>query len=235
MQQNTHWMDPLRRAYRRYDQFMEKQGFPIVLVVCVLVIVLSALYTFHFRDQWMRNTEMEETSSLETGGNQQAQTLAEAQQLIASQSAPIVVPADTLFTFHQPVEGFLDRDFSMLEPQYFAKPNYWRVHPGMDFLAEYGTPVSACADGNVASVWQDQELGLCIRITHAHGYESVYAGLSDASYVRKGDPVRTGQTIGHTGNGVLAEQDSQPHLHFEAWKGQTAVDPVDLFLGVQIK
>ena len=87
----------------------------------------------------------------------------------------------------------------------------------------------------MSSVWQDQELGLCIRIAHEHGYESVYAGLSDASYVRRGDPVREGQTIGHTGNGVLAEQDAQPHLHFEAWKGQTAVDPVDLFLGVEVK
>lgn len=233
MHQNSRWMDSIRRVYQRYDQFMEKQGFPIVLLVCVLVIALSALYTFHFRQQWTQESQADAMEAVEAGGNQQAQTLAQAQQLIASQVSAIAVPTQAPFLFRQPVEGFLDRDYSMIEPQYFAKPNYWRVHPGMDFLADYGAPVSACADGTVVSVWQDRELGLCVRIEHGNGYESVYAGLSDASYVRKGDPVRTGQTIGHVGNGVLAEQDAQPHLHFEAWKGQTAVDPVDLFLGVE--
>ena len=64
------------------------------------------------------------------------------------------------------------------------------------------------------------------------GFKTVYAGLSDASYVQPGDPVSLGQTLGHVGNGVLAESDAQPHLHFEVWKGSTAVDPVELFLGL---
>ena len=120
----------------------------------------------------------------------------------------------------------------MTEPQYYPQANYWRLHPGIDLQAAYGTVVTACSDGQVLRVWEDNELGLCIRIRHAHGYESVYAGLSDASYVKAGDPVRQRQTIGHLGNGVLAESDAQPHLHFEVWKGSTAVDPVELFLGL---
>ena len=42
----------VKKAYERYDRFMEKQGFGIVLAVCVLIILSSALYTFHFRQQW---------------------------------------------------------------------------------------------------------------------------------------------------------------------------------------
>jgi len=82
-------------------------------------------------------------------------------------------------------------------------------------------------------VWEDHELGLCVRIRHDRGYEAVYAGLSDASYVRQGDPVRQGQTIGHVGNGVLAESDAEPHLHLEVWLNETPVDPVELFLGIR--
>lgn len=236
MQQNNRFWMGVRRAYARYDRLMEKQGFTIVLVVCVLVIALSALYTFHFREVWDADTGLPEEESVTAGGTQDAQLLSEAQALIESQSAvQIAVPTQAPFRFAQPVSGFLQRDFSMKEPQYYPAANYWRLHPGIDLETEYGAIVSACSDGQVVSVWQDNELGLCIRLRHSHGYESVYAGLSDASYVKAGDPVRQGQTIGHAGNGVLAESDALPHLHFEVWKGTTSIDPVELFLGLDIK
>lgn len=236
MQQGNRFWAGIRRVYARYDRLMEKQGFTIVLVVCVLVIVLSALYTFHFREAWNTVTDGEGPDEIiMAADSQNAQTLREAQELIRSQTATaLAVPTESPFRFSQPVEGFLDRDFSMKEPQYFPKANYWRLHPAIDLQAEYGTPVSACSDGKVLRVWQDQELGLCIRLSHSHGYETVYAGLSDASYVKAGDPVSQGQTIGHLGNGVLAEEDAQPHLHFEVWKGNTAIDPVELILGIDI-
>ena len=229
MQQSGSFRNRLKRAWNRYDRFMEKQGFYLVLSVCVLVIILSALYTFHFREQWPEAPHDEE--SLTAGSMQEVQSLAEAQALVQS-DAPVQIPEEPKLRFSQPVEGFLDRDYSITEPQLFEAAHYWRVHPGIDLQAEYGTPVTACADGRVAEVEQDNEKGLCILISHDMGYQSIYAGLSDASYVRRGDPVHRGQTIGHVGNGVLAEADAEPHLHFEVWKGQTPVDPVELFLGV---
>lgn len=236
MQQNNRFWTGVRRAYARYDRLMEKQGFTIVLVVCVLVIVLSALYTFHFREVWNTASSMEKQKDMIfAAGAQSAQTLQQAQELVRSQDiSSLSVPTEAPFRFSQPVEGFLDRDFSMSEPQYYPQANYWRLHPGIDLQAEYGKPVYACSDGRVLRVWQDPELGLCVRLAHSYGYESVYAGLSDASYVKEGDPVSHGQTIGHLGNGVLAESDAQPHLHFEVWKGTTAIDPVELILGIDI-
>lgn len=231
MQQKRRFFSAIKRAYLRYDAFMEKQGFGITLAVCVLIILGSAVYTYGFAP---KKQMAEEIPIVEAGGNQQSQTLAEVQHVIASQGAQATaMPTQAPFVFTQPVEGFLDRDFSMQEPQYFAVPNYFRLHPGIDLQVTYGTPVKACADGRVLRVWQDRELGLCIRIAHGNGYEAVYAGLSDASYVRQGDPVERGQTIGHAGNGVLAESDAEPHLHLEVWLGETAVDPVRLFLGIE--
>lgn len=235
MQQGNRFWAGVRRAYARYDRLMEKQGFTIVLAVCVLVIVLSALYTFHFREEWNTLPSEEAEQEMIAAGVQNAQTLQEAQALIRSQNAAsLATPTEAPFRFSQPVEGFLDRDYSMNEPQYYPKANYWRLHPGIDLQAEYGAPVMACSDGRVLRVWEDHELGLCIRLSHSYGYETVYAGLSSASYVKAGDPVYQGQTIGHLGNGVLAESDAQPHLHFEVWKGTTAIDPVKLILGVDI-
>ena len=73
---------------------------------------------------------------------------------------------------------------------------------------------------------------MSVRILHKGDYEAVYAGLCDASYFAEGDLVFQGQTIGHVGNGVVAESDAGPHLHLAVWKGGTAVDPVELFLGI---
>ena len=233
MQQSKGLRDGLKKAWIRYDRFMEKQGFYLVLAVCILVILLSALYTFRYREKWREDEVAHHAESMMTGGTQDAQSLAEAQKLVQGQSTQsVLIPQETKLRFSQPVEGFLDRDFSITEPQLFEAAHYWRVHIGIDLQAEYGTPVTACADGHVTVVEKDNEKGLCIRISHDLGYQSVYAGLSDASYVRHGDPVRRGQTIGHVGNGVLAEADAAPHLHFEVWKGQSPIDPVELFLGV---
>lgn len=236
MQQSNRFWAGMRRAYQRYDRLMEKQGFTIVLVVCVLVIALSALYTFHFREVWdAEDSGVPSGEHVAAGGTQNAQSLREAQELIQSQnSVSFTAPTEAPFRFSQPVSGFLDRDFSMTEPQYYPQANYWRVHPGIDLQVEYGATVSACADGAVVAVGQDNEKGLCIRLKHSHGYETIYAGLSDASYVKAGDPVQAGQTIGHAGNGVLAESDALPHLHLEVWLNGTPVDPVELFLGVDI-
>ena len=234
MQNNRFWQG-VKRAYARYDHIMEKQGFYVVLGVCVLVIVLSAFYTFRLRNEVEEppvSARLEEAQS--AGGSQDAQTLAEAEALVKSQGASeaLHVPTVAPFAFQQPVSGFTDRGFSDAQPQFFSQSNTWQIHPGIDLQADFGTPVTACAAGSVAGVWQDNERGLCVRLTHSNGYESLYAGLSDASYVQKGDPVMQGQCIGHIGNGVLAESDAQPHLHLEVWRNGRPVDPMAVFLGI---
>ena len=222
----------VRRLYARYDRVMEKQGFYIVLGVCVLVIALSAIYTFSLRAEPDEVVATEEAQS--AAGMESAQTLIEAQELIQSQAAsePLAVPSESLFRFTQPLDGITDRGFDDAEPQYFAQSNTWQVHLGIDLMAEAGTVVAACAPGKVKSVGEDGELGLCVLIDHENGYESLYAGLSSASYVKAGDPVARGQTIGHVGNGVLSESDAQSHLHLEARQNGRPIDPLNLFLGV---
>ena len=222
----------IRHAYDRYSRMMEKQGFYIVMAVCVLVIALSALYTFHFREEWTASEAPANGGEIIAAGIQEAQTLREAQELVQSLGAvQTAIPTEAPYRFSEPVKGVLIRDYSVETPQLFEHARYWRIHPGIDLQAEYGAIVKACASGEVVDVWQDHEMGKCIRIRHESGLESIYAGLSETEYVRAGDPVASGQTIGHVGNGVVAESDAEPHLHFEVWKNNHALDPVKLFLG----
>ncbi|MDD3335291.1 MAG: M23 family metallopeptidase [Eubacteriales bacterium] len=231
--ENSKFWQGIKRAYLRYDRMMEKQGFYVVLAVCVLVIVLSAFYTFRLREEGgelSMNAEEAQTA----GGTQNAQTLKEAQALVASVGAEqkLELATQSPFRLVQPLSGFLDRTFSDAEPQFFAQSNAWQIHAGVDFQAEYGAPVAACASGTVTKKAQDNELGLCVVIDHGNGYQTVYAGLSSADYVQVNDPVSQGQTIGHVGNGVLAENDGLPHLHLEVHKNGKPVDPLTVFLGL---
>lgn len=228
---NQFWQS-VRKAYDRYSRMMEKQGFYVVMAVCVLVIAISSLYTFHFREKWNVSDETPINPEIITAGVQEAQTLQQAQELVQSLGVlQTAAPTETPYRFSEPVNGLLIRDYSVEEPQLFEHARYWRIHPGIDLQADYGDIVKACASGTVSSVWDDHEMGKCISITHAQGFESVYAGLSEIGYVKAGDPVSQGQTIGHVGNGVVAESDALPHLHFEVWRNGSAVDPVKLFLG----
>ena len=220
----------MKRAYQRYDRMMEKQGFYVVLAICVLVIGLSAFYTFRLRSE--EEEPVLTSGEAKSADSSQAQTLSEAKELVTGGETVLAVPTEAPFSLSQPVSGFLDRAFSDTEPQFFAQTNAWQVHAGIDLQAEYGTVVSACAGGKVERVWQDNELGLCVLIDHENGYETLYAGLSSADYVQAGDPVIQGQTLGHSGNGVLAESNGLPHLHLEVHKNGRPVDPLAAFLGL---
>ena len=229
MEKQTFW-NRVRSAYRRYDRMMEKQGFYVVLGVCVLIIVLSAVFTFRQRKEARIPVVVEEVESV--GGNQYAQTLEE--ELIASQGAaqPVVVPTEAPVSFGQPVTGVTIRFFSVDEPQYFAAANTWQVHTGIDLQTNYGDPVRASAAGEVTSVGEEGNLGLCVEVSHSEGYSTFYAGLSTAEYVKAGDPVQKGQVIAHAGNGVLSETEDGPHLHFEVRRHGKPVDPLLVFLGI---
>lgn len=233
MEGKKKWLSGLKKAYLWYDRMMEKQGFYVVLAVCVLVIVLSAVYTFRIRDEESRRITARQAET--AGGNQESQTLTEAMELISSQNpvqAANPVPTESPLVLQQPVDGFVDREFSLEQPQFFAASGMWQIHPGIDLAAEYGTPVVCCLPGKVTSVVKDNQLGLTVVVSHSGGYESVYAGLAAADYVRPGDEVAKGQTIGHTGNGVLAESDGGAHLHFEIRRDGKPVDPLAVFLGI---
>ena len=70
----------MKRAYQRYDRMMEKQGFYVVLAICVLVIGLSAFYTFRLRSE--EEEPVLTSGEAESADSSQAQTLSEAKELV---------------------------------------------------------------------------------------------------------------------------------------------------------
>ena len=97
-------------------------------------------------------------------------------------------------------------------------------HKGIDLACAEGTAVLAAGDGIVVQAKRSVSYGSFLRILHPDGSETTYAHLQ-YSYVRAGEVVRAGQTIGTAGQSGRA---TGAHLHFELQRQGEACDPADV-------
>jgi murein DD-endopeptidase MepM/ murein hydrolase activator NlpD len=84
------------------------------------------------------------------------------------------------------------------------------------------SPVLPAANGTVVFAGRNGSFGKVVRISHAHGMETIYAHLSDVS-VKTGDYVTTSTVIGKMGNSGKSQG---MHLHYEIRTQGKSVDPV---------
>lgn len=97
-----------------------------------------------------------------------------------------------------------------------------RRHTGIDFPAGMGTPVGAAGRGVVSfAAYNRHGYGNLVVITHRLGFETWYAHLRSIT-VTPGQPVGGGTRIGYVGS---TGHSTGPHLHFEARRFGTPIDP----------
>jgi hypothetical protein len=101
--------------------------------------------------------------------------------------------------------------------------NGWKQYNGgIDYAIPTGTPLYACADGQVIRAEMDATgYGMHVRIQHDGGLLSLYGHMNDV-VVQVGHNVTIGQMIGRSGN---TGNSTGPHLHFELRLNGVAVDP----------
>lgn len=96
-----------------------------------------------------------------------------------------------------------------------------KMHKGVDFRAEMGTPVFSTADGVISKIDTTSGYGIHIVVRHNEIYETLYSHLSEVK-VTINEQVTQGQTIGNVGNTGLS---TRPHLHYEVIENGLAIDP----------
>ena len=97
-------------------------------------------------------------------------------------------------------------------------------HRGTDLACPEGTPVIAAMSGIVTAARRSSSYGSCVRLCHAGGQETLYAHLQYL-FVRAGELVETGQTLGTAGQTGRA---TGAHLHFELLVEGVRCDPAAL-------
>lgn len=101
-----------------------------------------------------------------------------------------------------------------------------KMHSGIDFAAEIGTPIYATADGKVAVVdVKFSGYGKMVEVDHGFGYRTRYAHMHEFA-VRAGQNLKRGDLIGYVGNTGMS---TAPHLHYEVLINGEQVNPVHYF------
>jgi murein DD-endopeptidase MepM/ murein hydrolase activator NlpD len=102
---------------------------------------------------------------------------------------------------------------------------YSFFHQGADLRVPIGTPVNPIIEGTVKLVQNDRGgYGRHVIIDHGHGFESLYAHLSQVN-VQVGEGVTHQTVLGLSGS---TGSSTGPHLHLETRENNRSFDPLIL-------
>jgi len=201
-------------------RFLSGKGYYIALILCAAAIGITS-YVYYAG---------QEAPAVQTGNT--AQSITDTLDLpTAASTAPAgtegtTPPTAGKLATQAPVEGEVLTPYAMEVLSYNQTTRDWRVHNGVDFAAPAGTRVTAAADGQVYTVYEDDQMGMTVVIRHDGGYTTRYCSLSADVAVSAGQTVRMGDPIGTVGTTALMENALGDHVHFTVTKDDEPVDPM---------
>ena len=94
----------------------------------------------------------------------------------------------------RPVGGEVLIPFSMDGSVYFSTLDQFKYNPAMMIAAAEGSAVTACAEGKVIDIFEDEEIGHAVTMELGDGYQITYGQLYDInvtldSHVQEGDTI----------------------------------------------
>lgn len=203
--------------------FLKKEGFYVVLFVCLCVVAVVAAVTAKNaktvkekpqqvvevnKEKDVKKEEKETLpNAVEANKNTQTKVATEKQKETTQQTKPVV---NTNANFTKPVEGVVIREYS----EGFVKTELDSevTHQGIDIQAKEGTPVYAAADGKVKTYGENSFYGKYVVVTHANGIETTYAALKSTN-VKDNQVVNTKTKIGEVGDSAIKFQKKEPNPH----------------------
>ncbi len=196
------------------------KGYYIALVLCAAAIGITSYvyYTGQTPQEQLADTPVSAVGSV---------TVPTVSEGASTPTAAATEPTASKMAVCAPVEGDILADYAMEVLSYNQTTRDWRTHNGVDIAAAAGTPVRSAADGQVYTVYEDDQMGMTVVIRHEDGYTTKYASLASEVCVNAGDTVAMGQTIGSVGTSALMENALGDHVHFSVTKDDVPVDPME--------
>lgn len=119
-----------------------------------------------------------------------------------------------------PVNGYITDGFGRRHNPFSGEGR--ETHEGLDIAADFGTPVSATADGLVIHAGPYSGYGNLVILYHSNGITTRYGHLSRIT-VEAGQRIKRGDQIGHAGS---TGRSTGPHVHYEIRENDQPTDPV---------
>lgn len=105
-----------------------------------------------------------------------------------------------------------------------------KMHKGLDFKAQIGTPIFASACGVVEKISKGHGFGTHVVIRHEGGFKTLYGHMCrHAHTLYEGMPIRQGTVIGFVGS---TGHSTGPHLHLELTHHGKHLDPSRFLSGM---
>ena len=199
------------------------KGYYIALVLCAAAIGVSGYLYYRNGNEKIADVPAAVTQQ---GLPEAGATRPSTSQETTEPTETATLPKEPMKTA-APVEGEAVAEYAMDCLSYNATTRDWRVHAGMDLAAEAGTEVKAAADGEVYTVYQDEQMGTTVVIRHQDGYTTHYSSLSEDVSVKAGDKVKLGQKIGTVGCTAIMESALPDHVCFRVTLDGETIDPVE--------
>lgn len=128
-------------------------------------------------------------------------------------------------TIDWPVEGKVILPYSMETTVYFKTLDQYQCNPGMLISSGSGSTVKNAFWGKVTEVTSDNIYGNMVTIYLGNDYSIVYGQL-DTVYVKEGDYVKAGQSVGTIGKPTDSFAEEGSHLFFQMLDGEGTIDPM---------
>lgn len=244
----------LRTVGEKVLRFLDKQGFYIVLVVCLLAIGGVAIWASSARNAQVASKSPDDVTDVimqpeddpwpaEANADPEAAdvvidlasrtfeaaTSSRTPAKTSSNDDGSTATSQTVVAMLAPTTGEMGMTFAHDQLVYSKTLKQFTTHVGVDIAATEGDPVRASLSGTVELVQQDPLLGYMVVLAHANDTKTVYGSLQEVGLPAVGDKVERGDTIGLVGNTAVAEIEEGTHLHFEVHQGGAPIDPSVFF------
>ena len=123
------------------------------------------------------------------------QEAAEAEQQMAERTVEKTLHFTERDGMQKPVQSDILMHYSMDKSIYFTTLDQYKYNPATIFSAEEGMTVTACAQGKVTSIFENEEIGKAVTLDLGDGYEATYGQLAEIT-VKENAYVNPGETIG---------------------------------------
>lgn len=212
----------MQNKFNKLCNFAKDKGYYILLLLCTLAVGVTGYFLVTKRDP----APTTEPSSLTQGSTTPTASKQPATDVIATQpTVPATEPKP--FRLRKPVEGNALFSFAADRLAYNETTRDWRTHEGVDLAASLGANVLAAAEGRVSRIYEDEQFGMTVVLSHDGGYLTCYSNLAEDIPVAVGEFVREGAVLGIVGNTAGVESASQPHIHFALYQNEKPLNPED--------
>ena len=237
-----------KKANNKTLNFFKKEGFYVILFVCLCIVATVASITANNNKKLSSNPPIVEKEQANAGDVLQGQDEQYEGALqvkteglkdvperniekVTTKDLTVAVSKSVDTQFAKPVaNGLLARPYSELDPVKWETTDSYRTSfLAIDIKAKLGEPVVAVMDGVVKKVGTDvdNQKGKMVEIDHQNGFVTKYFNLDEKILVKTGDKVTKKQQIATVGNTTLNAYKEKygDHLHFEVLKDGKKIDP----------